>query len=76
MSYDEPERERGVIVFVNDEKGFGFIQVDNRAQNVFFHARDLRHVTFEKVRKGDTVEVEGIRKTEKGFNATFVYLVS
>lgn len=69
-------KEEGKIVYLNDDKGFGFIEIPGRAKSVFFHAKDLRYINFEKIRKGDSVEVEGIMETEKGFNATSVYLVS
>lgn len=73
---EEVKREQGIVVFLNDEKGYGFIEVVNYPKNIFFHAKDLRHITFEKIRKGDSVEVEGIKKTERGFNVSSVYLVS
>ena len=76
MIYEEEIKELGTIVFLNDEKGFGFIQIEGREKNVFFHAKDVRHIAFEKLRKGDSVEVEGIKQTEKGFNSGKVYLVS
>lgn len=69
-------REKGTIVYLNDDRGYGFIEVPRLAKSVFFHAKDLRHIPFEKIRKGDTVEIEGIRSTEKGFNASAVFLTS
>jgi len=76
MIYEDSKKEEGKIVFLNEEKGFGFIEVEGRDKNVFFHAKDVRHISFEKLRKGDIVEVEGIKQTEKGFNSGKVYLVS
>lgn len=73
---DEGKKEEGTVVFLEDKKGYGFIEVVGRPKNIFFHAKDMRHVPFEKVRKGDTVEVHGIVETPKGFNALAVYLVS
>lgn len=65
----------GTIVNVN-EKGFGFIKMEEYDQNVFFHAKDVRHIEFEKLRKGDTVSVDTVEKSEKGYVAKHVYLIS
>lgn len=70
------DREYGKVVFIDYDKGYGFIEIANRARSVFFHARDVKHIHFERIRKGDTVEVDGIKETEKGFNSGPVYLVS
>lgn len=65
----------GTIVNVND-KGFGFIKMEEYENNIFFHAKDVRHIEFEKLRKGDTVSVDTVEKSEKGYVAKRVYLIS
>lgn len=65
----------GTIVNVND-KGFGFIKLEEYENNIFFHAKDVRHIEFEKLRKGDTVSVDTVEKSEKGYVAKRVYLIS
>lgn len=69
------DKFQGKIVFLND-KGYGFIEVSGYDKSVFFHAKDLRHVTFDQIRKDDQVSLDEIIKTEKGYNAKNVYLIS
>ena len=68
--------EGKIVYLADEEKGYGFIEVEGLEKSVFFHAKDLRHISFSKVRKGDSVEIEDIEKTEKGYNAKYVYLIS
>jgi len=65
----------GIIVNLN-EKGFGFIQSEGIDKNIFFHAKDLRRIRFEQIRKGDKVSIDTIVETDKGYNASGVYLIS
>ncbi len=69
------EQYQGQIVNLN-EKGYGFIKVEGKDKNVFFHAKDLRHISFDQIRKGDLVAMESLVETEKGFNAKNVFLIS
>lgn len=69
------EKYTGIVIALN-EKGYGFLEVAGFDKNVFFHAKDLRRITFEQIRKGDTMTVEQIDKTDKGYNAKNVFLVS
>lgn len=69
------EKEPGTITHVN-EKGYGFIQVEDRRQSVFFHAKNVKHVSFDKLQVGDTVKVGDITGTERGLKAGEVYLTS
>ncbi len=67
----------GTVEFVAPkEKGFGFIRVEGYDKQLFFHAKHLNHVSFEQVRKGDKVTIGRIEKTNKGFNAFDVCLIS
>lgn len=67
---------QGQVAFLNDEKGFGFLKVEGYDKDVFFHAKDIRHTTFERIRKGDMVSIGSIKKSEKGYNAMDVFLIS
>jgi len=69
------EGHKGKIVNLN-EKGYGFIKIDEFDKNVFFHAKDLRHIKFEQIRKGDLVSVSSVNQTDMGYNAKDVYLIS
>lgn len=64
----------GEIVNLN-EKGYGFIKVAELDKNVFFHAKDLRHVSFPQLRKNDKVKISNVQQTEKGYNAKNVFLI-
>lgn len=70
------ETIQGQVAFLSDEKGFGFLKVDGYAKDVFFHAKHIRHTTFERIRKGDIVSIGSIKKSDKGFNAEDIFLIS
>lgn len=71
----EEEKKSGVVVYLNEAKGYGFIEISGYNKNIFFHARDMRDATFAQVRRGDQVKVEKVLPTEKGFNARGVSMV-
>jgi len=58
------------------DKGFGFIAIDGREKDLFFHSSALVGVSFNELRVGDSVEVAGIDETPKGFQASGVKLVA
>lgn len=39
-------------------KGFGFIAREGEAKDLFFHSKELRGVTYEELREGDTLSFE------------------
>ena len=47
----------GVIASLTG-KGFGFIKVEGREKDLFFHSNDLIDVKFEDLREGDKVSFE------------------
>lgn len=40
------------------ERGFGFIAREGEAKDLFFHSKELKGVTFEELKVGDTVTFE------------------
>lgn len=46
-------------------KGYGFIAREGEAKDLFFHSKELKGVTFEELREGDTVTFEVV-EGEKG----------
>ena len=51
----------GVIKKLTD-KGFGFIAVEGREKDLFFHSKGLVGVTYDELREGETVSFD----TENG----------
>lgn len=45
--------------------GYGFIRDDEGSER-FFHARNLRGITFDKVNEGDKVEFRPVAEVGKG----------
>lgn len=56
--------ETGVIKFFNEDKGFGFIKVDNSRDDLFVHATGL----IDQVEQNDRVTFE-TKRGKKGLNA-------
>jgi CspA family cold shock protein len=59
--------QKGTIARVMD-KGFGFIAIEGREKDLFFHMNELNGVDFDSLNEGDAVEFE-IVDGEKGENA-------
>jgi len=57
------------------DKGFGFIGVEGRDKDVFFHANDLVDVDFNSLKEGDAVTFE-IEEGSRGPQAVKVTLVA
>ncbi|MFA6354376.1 MAG: cold shock domain-containing protein [Candidatus Paceibacterota bacterium] len=53
------------------EKGFGFISREGEAKDLFFHSNELKGVTYDELKVGDTVSFEVV-EGEKGPSATNV----
>ncbi len=53
------------------EKGFGFISREGEAKDLFFHSNELKGVTYDELKVGDTVSFEVV-EGEKGPAATNV----
>lgn len=55
-------------------KGFGFIKIEGRPKDLFFHAKSLIDVSFDSLVVGDAVSFEDISETSKGDAAMSVRL--
>ena len=65
----------GEICGLNDGRGFGFIRIEGRRKDLFFHAQALTSgLDFKQLQKGDKVVFEGIEPTPKGDQAYGVSL--
>ena len=53
------------------EKGFGFIAVEGREKDLFFHKNSLVGVSYDELNEGDKVEFD-IEDSPKGENAVNV----
>ncbi len=53
------------------EKGFGFISVEGRDKDLFFHMNELQNANFDSLQEGDTLEFEVV-DGEKGPSAVNV----
>ena len=62
--------QQGTIARLTD-KGFGFISIEGREKDLFFHSNELVGVTFDELREGDKVTFE-IGEGPKGPNAVKV----
>jgi len=66
--------QTGIIAGLTD-KGFGFIKVEGREKDLFFHSNELVNVRFDDLRQGDKLEFE-VEEGEKGPKAVKVSKVS
>lgn len=69
------EENKGVIAGLNQERGFGFIKIEGRVKDLFFHAQQVNGDTdFKTLKKGDEVFFDGVEPTHKGDQAYGVRL--
>lgn len=67
---EETGEWEGVINYINQDKGFGFIGHSDYPEGLFFHARDVGEDTaFEYLKKGEIVKFGKIFETDKGMSA-------
>ncbi len=64
---------RGRVKWFNDQKGFGFIEVEG-AKDVFVHHSAITGEGFKSLKEGDEVEFE-TTQGPKGLNVTNVRIV-
>jgi len=65
------ERVRGTVKWFNAEKGYGFIQPEDRDKDVFVHYSEIQMQGYAKLDEGDRVEFE-IEQSAKGPQAVRV----
>ncbi|MGW2317076.1 caspase, EACC1-associated type [Streptomyces sp. NPDC001680] len=70
----QPSRVRGTVKWFNDEKGFGFIAVDN-GPDVFVHFSELQMQGFRTLQEGQRVEFR-FTQGVKGPQAADVHVLS
>lgn len=63
--------QQGTIAGLTD-KGFGFIKVEGRDKDLFFHSNELNGVSFDSLEVGDTLSFEISEDGPKGAHATNV----
>ena len=63
----------GIIKNLVQDKNFGFITVEGMEKDLFFHANELKDVTFAELKIGDKVSFEKA-DSPKGPNAINVML--
>ncbi|CAN5688361.1 cold shock domain-containing protein [soil metagenome] len=56
------------IVAKKSENGFGFIKRDGQDRDLFFHSNELKNISFDELKEGDTVSFE-VGDSPKGPNA-------
>ncbi len=65
---------RGTVKWFNDQKGYGFVEVENGGKDVFVHYSEIQAGGFKTLAEGDKVEFDIIedRKGPKATNVTKV----
>jgi CspA family cold shock protein len=66
-------KERGIVKWFEEEKGFGFITPDSGKKDIFVHRSNIETLT-KSLEKGERVEFE-IGEGSKGPEAKHVTLV-
>ena len=62
--------QTGTIKRLTD-RGFGFIAIEGKDKDLFFHSNELKGVTYEDLKEGDKVQFE-VTSGPKGDNAVNV----
>ncbi len=61
----------GKVKWFNDQKGFGFVQMDEGGEDVFVHHSVIQMDGYRTLSEGQTVEVD-FERGPKGLKATSV----
>ncbi|MEK7464175.1 MAG: cold shock domain-containing protein [Patescibacteria group bacterium] len=61
----------GTIKTLIRDRAFGFISREGEAKDLFFHSKELKGVTFDELKEGDSVTFEVVQG-EKGPSAVGV----
>ena len=65
---------QGIVAKKVADKNFGFIKREGEAKDLFFHANELKNISFTELMEGDTVSFE-LGESPKGPNALNVMKV-
>ena len=65
------DREQGTVKWFNAEKGYGFIERDNREKDVFVHYSEVNKDGYKSLDEGQRVEFT-VTRGDKGFQAQSV----
>ena len=69
---------RGTVKWFSEEKGYGFIEPDNSAEEIFVHYTDIEGTGFRSLIEGERVSYEpaesvrGARRREEAKNVSRV----
>ena len=67
---------QGTVKWFNATKGFGFIEVDGRGDDVFLHVSALQEAGLQTVTEGQKVEFDKVASRKAGkFQATNVRVI-
>ena len=63
---------QGIVAKKVGDKNFGFIKREGEAKDLFFHANELKNISFEQLMEGDTVSFDINTESPKGPSAVNV----
>lgn len=65
----------GIVTWVNDTKGFGFIELGDGGNDVFVHHSGINSAGFKSINEGDRVsfDIEDGQKGPAAVNVTVVW---
>jgi CspA family cold shock protein len=62
------ERQTGIVKWFNNAKGFGFITMTDREEDIFVHFRAIQGDGYRSLNEGDAVEFT-LAEGDKGLQA-------
>jgi cold shock CspA family protein len=76
MGNNYDDSHEGIIKNVFQEKGYGFIiskSFNKGEKDLYFHAKDCRHLDFSLLKAGDKVSIFGPNQNNRSWQAGKVY---
>jgi len=68
------DREKGIVKWFNNVRGYGFITRGEESEDIFVHYRNIRAEGYRSLAEGQNVEFI-LQKGDKGLQADDVVLV-